>query len=96
MGSEAEGTAGVEATEEAGGGAASQEVVIVEAGVGSEEEGETAEAGEVSQPGTETLLRPSFLRGCPYITLYGIKWGVSQFIAFFRGVCQDYYNIARG
>ena len=56
MGSEAEGTAGVEATEEAGAGAASQEVVIAEAGVGSEDEGETAEAGEDSQPGTETLL----------------------------------------
>ena len=92
MGSEAEGTAGVEVTEEAGGGGASQEAAIVEAGVGSEEEGETAEAGEDSQPGTETLLRPSFHRGCPYITLCGS----SQFIAIFRGVCQDYYNIARG
>ena len=61
MGSEAEGTAGVEVTEEAGGGEASQEVVIVEAGVGSGEEGETAEAGEDSQPGTETLLLPSVL-----------------------------------
>ena len=70
-GSEAEGTAGVEVTEEAGGGAASQEAVIVEAGVGSEEEGETAEAGEDSQPGTETLLRPSLLfRGFPFITGY--------------------------
>ena len=94
MGSEAEGTAGVEATEEAGGGVASQEAVIVEAGVGSEEEGETAEAGEDSQPGTETRLRPSFLRGCPYIRDKG--GGSSQFIAIFRGVCQDYYNIARG
>ena len=56
MGSEAEGTAGVEVTEEAGVGAASQEAVIVEAGVGSGEEGETAEAGEDSQPGTETLF----------------------------------------
>ena len=89
MGSEAEGTAGVEVTEEAGGGVASQEVVIVEAGVGSGEEGETAEAGEDSQPGTETLLRPSFLRGCPYITLYGIKGeGLPNLLQFSGGYAK--------
>jgi len=66
VGSEAEGTAGVEVTEEAGAGAASQEVVIVEAGVGSGEEGETAEAGEDSQPGEEVEIT----RGKPLMIKY--------------------------